>query len=274
MKKRSLFAAVAMLIVSALVLTSATYAWFAVGGDADISAISADVCEAGSGVQLKTTATSAKWVNSLADTDFGAAGSSDSLASEYKPVSSAAGTAFKAYNLQTGNIYAEDTGTITGYYSTYFFYVGTVADGDSVDATLKISGDAAAAARVAVFVKPAGVSSWTDQSVTSYLYSGQAESNTCYAVVESVSGVEDTVRNDIMDGTTETPSTNLAAQSITSEADDSTGATFTITTPGQIGATNNAMVKVVVWLEGNDASCTAINVAEKDIATEWSFEVA
>jgi hypothetical protein len=43
MKKRSLFAAVAMLIVSAIVLTSATYAWFAVSEEASVDIISARV---------------------------------------------------------------------------------------------------------------------------------------------------------------------------------------------------------------------------------------
>lgn len=43
MKKRSLFAAVAMLIVSAVVLTSATYAWFASGSKADIETIGAQI---------------------------------------------------------------------------------------------------------------------------------------------------------------------------------------------------------------------------------------
>lgn len=43
MKKRSILSAVAMLLVSALVLTSATYAWFASGSAASASAITATV---------------------------------------------------------------------------------------------------------------------------------------------------------------------------------------------------------------------------------------
>jgi len=43
MKKRSLFAAVAMLIVSAVVLTSATYAWFAGNASVAVQTISANV---------------------------------------------------------------------------------------------------------------------------------------------------------------------------------------------------------------------------------------
>jgi len=45
MKKRSLFAAVAMLIVSAIVLTSATYAWFASNSTATVGTISASVAK-------------------------------------------------------------------------------------------------------------------------------------------------------------------------------------------------------------------------------------
>jgi len=59
MKKRSLFAAVAMLIVSAIVLTSATYAWFATGGAAtQVGTITGKVAQASAGIRLRTESSS------------------------------------------------------------------------------------------------------------------------------------------------------------------------------------------------------------------------
>lgn len=54
MKKRSLFAAVAMLIVSAIVLTSATYAWFAASAQATMDSISATIKNDQGGILLST----------------------------------------------------------------------------------------------------------------------------------------------------------------------------------------------------------------------------
>jgi len=73
MKKRSLFAAVAMLIVSAVVLTSATYAWFASGSKADISNISASITNNDGTLQIASTnsgAANANWGYHLDLTDF------------------------------------------------------------------------------------------------------------------------------------------------------------------------------------------------------------
>ncbi|MBR5620054.1 MAG: hypothetical protein IKW76_09995 [Clostridia bacterium] len=78
MKKRSLFAAVAMLIVSALVLTSATYAWFNVGGDATIKATRGSVMQAGTGIRLKTD-NGMDWNSTLLPQYFTYSGSNSSF---------------------------------------------------------------------------------------------------------------------------------------------------------------------------------------------------
>jgi hypothetical protein len=55
MKKRSLFAAVAMLIVSAIVLTGSTYAWFASAGNAYVGKATAGISASDEGnIQVKT----------------------------------------------------------------------------------------------------------------------------------------------------------------------------------------------------------------------------
>jgi hypothetical protein len=78
MKKRSLLAAVAMLIVSALVLTSATYAWFNVGGDATIKATRGSVMQAGTGIRLKTDS-GMDWNSTLLPQNFTYSGSNSSF---------------------------------------------------------------------------------------------------------------------------------------------------------------------------------------------------
>ena len=72
MKKRSLFAAVAMLIVSAIVLTSATYAWFASGSAASVSTINAKVTNADGTLEIATVTSGAgaNWGNVLTMADF------------------------------------------------------------------------------------------------------------------------------------------------------------------------------------------------------------
>lgn len=57
MKKRSLVAAVAMLIVSAIVLTSSTYAWFATGNTATVAGLSASVGNDSSSISISANGT-------------------------------------------------------------------------------------------------------------------------------------------------------------------------------------------------------------------------
>jgi len=68
MKKRSLFAAVAMLIVSAIVLTSATYAWFQSGRSASMTAFSASISNGGGAITISADNTEFK--TELAQADY------------------------------------------------------------------------------------------------------------------------------------------------------------------------------------------------------------
>ena len=68
MKKRSLFAAIAMLIVSAIVLTSATYAWFTSNAQSSVAKVTADVTR--SDGSLLVSADNETWVTKLLATDL------------------------------------------------------------------------------------------------------------------------------------------------------------------------------------------------------------
>ena len=70
MKKRSLVAAVAMLIVSALVLTTATYAWFAAGSAATVGSIATTVSNSDGSLLVSSTNTEGSWKTALTYADF------------------------------------------------------------------------------------------------------------------------------------------------------------------------------------------------------------
>lgn len=87
MKKRSLFAAVAMLLVSAIVLTSATYAWFASNDSASVAGIKASVTNTDGNLRVKASGdyalSTATWGNAVLATDY----DSTLLPTVLKPVS-------------------------------------------------------------------------------------------------------------------------------------------------------------------------------------------
>ena len=186
MKKRSLFAAVAMLIVSALVLTSATYAWFNVGGDAQIIEQKGTVMTAGSGVRLKTDS-GMDWNSTLLPQDFwnyptgvnnnnklvqhwtatpvaGSTPTTYTYAQEttnatnvdafYKPMSSADGQNFFMYNIKGDTSFAlsSDNANSQNFRDSYEFHVATVIEetgGSTVNATFKLYGPSSGSAAAA-----------------------------------------------------------------------------------------------------------------------------
>lgn len=225
MKKRSLFAAVAMLIVSALVLTSATYAWFNVGGGAQVIEQKGTVMEAGSGVRLKT-GSGMDWNSTLLPQDFWDyttnnnnilvqhwtatpvantsptqytytqdASTANNPDAFYKPMSSADGTNFFMYNIagDTSFMLSSDNSNSRNFRDSYEFKVATVVDdtaGTAVTGTFKLYGpssmSAAGAARAVVFLSNNNGSSWTP-------YTGEGSTPIIYSA-----GSETTATNAII----------------------------------------------------------------------------
>ncbi|MBQ3005326.1 MAG: hypothetical protein IJM97_02915 [Clostridia bacterium] len=89
MKKRSLVSAIAMLVVSAIVLTSATFAWFATGDTATVNQISASVSNAEGSILI--SADGNEWKTVLTTADLTAV-TTNTLASTLSPVSVTPGT--------------------------------------------------------------------------------------------------------------------------------------------------------------------------------------
>lgn len=83
MKKRSLFAAVAMLLVSAVVLTSATYAWFAAGTTVSVNPVYASISQSDGSIQI--SADQSSWKAVLTYDDL-AAQAGNNVGSQASPV--------------------------------------------------------------------------------------------------------------------------------------------------------------------------------------------
>lgn len=333
MKKRSLFAAVAMLIVSAILLTSATYAWFATGGPATISTITGKVAEAGAGITLRTVPTSGAgatgWVTTLdyaslakdqtnnhfatnytntgkkADvggvtwefvnpTDTGALVVTDSTNKEltYEPVSTAnprahtqADPTIFAYQLSNREFSAA-SGDLASFYDEYSFYVSTISEDTdtnthdtNVNMALTIGGRAAPAARVAVYSYDG--STWTDHGI----FSGSSESGWKPLVgamdLENETYI-DANNNYILDAadadaSTDANMTDLYSSSAVATTSASTAQTILLQDCHvQDSASGNRLVKVFVWVEGQDADCkpTDTRVPGGDITVQFSFTMA
>lgn len=88
MKKRSLVAAVAMLLVSALVLTSATFAWFAKGNAATVTTMTTTVSNNDGALLVAAKNADGFWKTSIAAEDFINAGTFSGTATNnaLKPV--------------------------------------------------------------------------------------------------------------------------------------------------------------------------------------------
>lgn len=241
MKKRSLFAAVTMLIVSAMVLTSATYAWFNVGGAATVGTMYGTVMTAEPGVRVKTQETGANWTNKLTPEDFtgwantnpnhfaqtwvydatansGAGGYvlDANSTGAYAPVSSDDGENFFMYSMNGASefINSQDAANIVNYYDLYQFKVATVIEQADVTATFTFAGvtgnSAAAAARAMVFTSTTAANgSWTPYSEngTPIIFTAGSETASTYAVGSAIyTGSNDTTiaddnSNFIMDST-------------------------------------------------------------------------
>ncbi len=313
MKKRSLFAAVAMLIVSAIVMTSATYAWFAVGGNATISAMTGNVAKSKSGVMLQTLASNAEWKNQLTYVDLASDTSNNKFATnhkdsggnfvapgttgevvtgEYVPVSMSNpndSNALKAAYTISDHAYSETTvagQTIADWYDCYTFRVAKVTeDTKNVDARVKVDGSAAQAARVAIYTSTDGGTTWT---TTPIFVSGEAETTWKPIITaldtDATTGIKDKANgsgqyNYIVDE----QDTNYVAGTLGSSAttcnDGSSWYTFTLTNPHAMGynesGVTNTLVKVYVWIEGNDDDCypNSLNVPGKSFNVEWGFKV-
>ena len=279
MKKRSLFAAVAMLIVSALVLTSATYAWFAASEEATVSTISATVEGVDGALLLAATNTFSNAANTNLKTQLTASDWNNLQNRSLQPVSFAFGdSTFSKDNdpdiykvKYDGSMFSADTAAATDYLA-YAFKVqysmagtsGTIGKNVKMQPSLSIESDFT---YILVRVQPYS-SLGANEPWVGYIYA-KSGSDT-YTPVKAISGyVQDNhtagqgtagiVDIASIDAGVSGGSATLAAA--VSPDNTSAGATGTngivvIPSTAPIGQTLEANVQVYMWAEGNDTNCT------------------
>lgn len=243
MKKRGLISAIAMLVVSAIVLTSATFAWFTMGKKVTVSQFNVGVSEA-----------DGLLISAYADKDFAtsvtleqirtAADASTSIPSEgavVSPVSSNGNGTFVAGFINDQNNLETSAAGEGSYYAfpVYIKYSGastaTIAlDGTTVSAGTGSKGTSAyQATRIA-----------TDKAA--YVFAPNSDASETFTYVPNVGGSPVALNNVVTDAT----SNNL---------------TFTV------AAGTTTKVMVYVWLEGCDTKCTDDLAAGGDFTVDLAF---
>lgn len=248
MKKRSLISAVAMLIVSAIVLTSATYAWFATGSNAYVETISATITNSDGSILLSADG-GTNWLSTIGQGNFTAA--TGTFSSAYAPVSVTVapspvvvggqldGSNFQAVAATAGNEYTEFTYKLK----------------TTVDATVTCAPSFSTAVAYGYALVIVNGQTYLYGSDSTRTYNPIATA----ADLSTVVGV-DSNNNYIMDNG------DSACPTLGSTTQPTNPGTITIDTT----ANNPVDIKVLVWAEGQDAACHG-TVNAQEIAIGFSF---
>ena len=273
MAKRKLSMSLIVLIVAATTLVSGTYAWFLVGGFAELFDLGFDVIEAGGGIEIQGTkgnaykqkgdTTTVDWGAYLDENNFNPG--SDILVKEtgkYTPVSSANGADFKKVGLE-GN-YFKMLGEAKPGVDYNDFYVKIRSDNDqTVNAKMKIvlSGDQEAldAARISVTYNGA---------TTIYA----ANDTSCQAVTSDIpdSTVYDS-NGDAIVSSGDTGYGYVSAQSCTKLTQDGSNYQVEHDLPNVPAKSSSATINVRIWMEGNDSDCTGEKLPQKQLNVKITF---
>ncbi len=279
MAKRKLGMSIIVLIVAATTMVSGTYAWFLVGGFAELFDLGFDVIEASGGIEVQGSAGHA--YNSEDDTasvDWGAYLTRDCFNADeilaadgkYAPVSSVDGSAFTKVGLEGGYFASLDPARGVDYNELNIKIRSTTTE--AVNATMNISltgddqgnTDAVSAARVSV------------------TYGGQTTvfamaGDSTYAVTTDnipAATVKDSNNNSIIDSDEASGAVSLSAQTVTElTPSDADPTKFEATLPldNVPGNTSSADIVVRIWIEGNDTDCTGEKLSAKHLSAKISF---
>ena len=255
MKKRSLVAALAMLVVSAIVLTSSTYAWFATSSEAKVEAMSAKVSNNDGSLTVQATGDWAA-AGSTKKTVITASDYLNTVATKLIPVSVYLDNGFKAgkveYDAASFKNYSDANPNTE--YLTYQFTVEYVA---------------AAETDGKVFIKPTftttsefcyGLLAITVDGTTTY--HKFASSGSYEAVKACPAAVTDNGNSIIDSADTGYSAANMVADPLADATPAASGTSFELMNVTK-NTTGKAVVDVYVWAEGQDAQCTG-NVSAAD----------
>jgi hypothetical protein len=112
MKKRNLFTAFLMLLITAVALTTSSYAWFSVNSAVQVDGLDINV-EVAEGIQVSTDAATWKAQLSLTDISTGYSGHTNQLPTTLRPVSTIGSQSTGNFEMFNGEIVESATTTIT-----------------------------------------------------------------------------------------------------------------------------------------------------------------
>lgn len=279
MAKRKLGLSLIVLIVAASTMVSGTYAWFLVGGFAELFDLGFEVIEAEGGIEIQGSAGRAYTANS--DTaeavEWGAFLKRDCFAEgeliaeggKYSPVSSANGSAFTKVGLEGGYFISQTPEKGVDYNEMTIRIRSTTTE--TVDARMNISltgldGDNAAveAARVSVTYKG---------ETTIFAAAGDATSAVTTNEIPMAT-VIDSNGNCIIDSAETQGVVSLSAQTVTELAPSQADANkfeAIMQLPGVSGNAGSDEIVVRIWIEGNDTNCTGEQLSAKFLSAKISF---
>lgn len=273
MKKRSLFAAVAMLIVSAVVLTSATYAWFASGSRADIDTIGASISNSDGTLLISVDSTN--WGTNLEYADWFPGGTL--ITGNKVPATTDANTTYPVLSPVSfdapngsfkGGSLSQDTDTSSAHYKDFQFSAASATAG-WID--LKYYVKSTAACNITItptfssdinFIYGA-ITATVNSSTTTNVVGKSTATGYIPVVASSGTAWDTTTANGIVDPAEDTGAALLKQETVASSGDNQivplTGNNQKLTfTYSQAMADAETAVEchIIIWAEGQDASCT------------------
>lgn len=267
MKKRSLVAAIAMLIVSAIVLTSSTYAWFASSSSASVTSITARIDNNNGAISVAAAGTYAAnntYKTSISKDDF------TGLCTNFTPVDMNFSTTpqFNTLAYDTTEFKTFAGATENTHYLQYSFSIkcenagGENATTKTVTLTPTFTPNAKNFTYGIISVTPQG------GSTTYYMYSASGS----YVPMTQMTAatITDSNSNAIVDsGDTGYAAADMGTFGAGCETGSSGTALNVMTVAAN--ATGYCTVNVWVWAEGQDADCTG-NVDAQ--TSGFSFAIA
>ena len=265
MRKSALLSSIAMLIVSAIVLTSATYAWFSSSKKVYVQELEASV-KVTTGLLISVDK-GGEWGTSFDFDDAVANKDGWSKASDveiFNPVSTANGNTWLAATYEEGNLVEGTVNYGKDFVAVPIWVTGPA--GSEVKAVADFTGTEGQSLKC---VKFALLEADASGSVTgSYSKAVAADgSRAGFEGTSTAGAVADTEERDdnafVVSGT-----------SISEVAADG-GITFTIPNDGSVTTDAPMMFVAYIWLEGNDTDCAMLkfDVAGEDVAFNLSLEI-
>lgn len=261
MKTRKLVPAIILLLISAILLSTASFAWFSMNTTVTVT-----------GMQVQAATTKNLLVKGASDADFSEVGTADSSIKELIPVSvncpsNEALTSKTFYKLKTAEGVDYDSGIMTSgvtelqtavsntdYRSAVFIIRVDGLSGDSFD-HLYIS---------AIDVVQSDDSA-VAQDISKAIRVGVTDGTTTY-IFAPVTGGAYTDSKSVSSYTTEGKVTTFTTQALTSVG-------LATADFGAISQGTDRTFTVFVWYEGNDVNCTspnAVNVESLKVSVDFS----